>query len=104
MSSIAPSKNPVLIPFVCPICAGANAIELLILSRAGGTSCVECTKWLRAADVMRAIHAPRAAADAGREIRVRAPPAKQTAMVWPPTAESRAAIAPLRKQRGGDRN
>lgn len=106
MTVIAASpKAPVLIPFVCPICAGANAVELIALSRAGGTDCVECSKWLRAADVMRAIHSPRdAATDESRERRVRAPPAKRTAMVWPPTAASRAAIAPLREQRAGRTN
>lgn len=64
--------------------------------------CVECGKRLRSADVMRAIHAPRSAPTAER--RVRAPPAKKAEMVWPPTAESRAAIAPLRRDRSGDRN
>jgi Zn ribbon nucleic-acid-binding protein len=97
-----PTKAPVLIPFVCPVCAGANAIELLVLSRAGGTECVECGKHLRSADVMRAIHSPRAAPTSER--RVRAPIAKKPQMVWPPTAESRAAIAPLRRDRSGDRN
>lgn len=101
MTTIEPTKTPVRIPFVCPVCAGANAIELLVLSRAGGAECVKCAKWLKAADVMRAIHAPRAAADEQREVRLRAPPAKKPEMVWPPTAQSRAAIAPLRKQRGG---
>lgn len=91
------------IPFVCPICAGANAVELLRLSRAGGVDCEECGKWLRATDVMRAIHAPRAAAPEGStDRRVRAPPAKKAPMVWPPTAESRAAIAPLHKRKGSD--
>ena len=102
MKNVEPAKVPVLIPFVCPICAGSNAIELLVLSRAGGMECVECGKYLRSADVMRAMHSPRAAPDAER--RVRAPPAKKPEMVWPPTAESRAAIAPLRRRTGGDRN
>jgi hypothetical protein len=84
------------------VCAGANAIELLVLSRAGGTTCAECGKYLRSADVMRAIHSPRAAPTVQR--RVRAPPAKKVEMVWPPTAESRAAIAPMRRARSGDRN
>lgn len=100
-SSPVAAKAAVRIAFVCPICAGANAVELLLLSRAGGVDCVECGKWLRATDVMRAIHAPRAAAAEGTsERRVRAPPAKKPAMVWPPTAESRAAIAPLRRPKG----
>lgn len=99
-----PPKAPVLIPFVCPVCAVPNGIELIVLSRAGGTECVGCEKWLKAADVMRAIHAPREASDGSREVRVRAPPAKAAPMVWPPTPESRAAIAPLRKSRAGQRN
>jgi hypothetical protein len=102
VTTIEQTKIPVRIPFVCPVCAGQNAIELLILSRAGGAECIKCEKWLKAADVMRAIHAPRAAAsEEGPQMRMRAPPAKRPDMVWPPTAESRAAIAPLRKQRGG---
>ena len=88
----------VQIPFVCPVCAGQNAIELLVLSRAGGVDCVKCAKWLKAPDVMRAIHSPRVA-DEGREVRLRAPPPAKPKMVWPPTPESRAAIAPLRKPR-----
>lgn len=102
MSNVAAVKAPVLIPFVCPICAGSNAVELIVLSRAGGVDCAECGKYLRATDVMRAIHSPRTAPDAAR--RVRAAPAKKPEMVWPPTAESRAAIAPLRHKRAGERN
>lgn len=102
VTSLPPSRVPVLIPFVCPICAGANAIELLVLSRAGGMDCAECGKRLRAADVMRAIHSPRSPSETER--RVRAPPAKKPAMVWPPTPESRAAIAPLRRIKPGERN
>lgn len=97
-----PPKAPVLIPFVCPVCAGANAIELIPLSRAGGVACVECGKYLRATDVMRAIHSPRSAPTSER--RVRAPPAKKAPIVWPPTPESRAAIAPLRSDRSTGHN
>jgi hypothetical protein len=104
VTNVAPSKAPVLIPFICPICAGSNAIELLILSRAGGMDCAECGKRLRSADVMRAMHSPRPAATEERRIPVRAAPAEKPKMVWPPTAESRAAIAPLRKKRGGEMN
>lgn len=104
MTTPPPAKAPVLIPFVCPICAGANAVELLILSRAGAVDCAECGKRLRSADVMRAIHSPREAADGERRIPVRAPQPKKPAMVWPPTPESRAAIAPLRRNKAGDRN
>ena len=100
----APFKPTVLIPFVCPVCAAANGVELILLSRAGGTACKGCARWLKSADVMRAIHAPRAVADASVEVRARAPLAKAAAMVWPPTAASRAAIAPLRKSRAGARN
>lgn len=60
MSNVA-VKAPVLVPFVCPVCAGPNAVALIPLSRAGGVSCERCKKWLRAADVMRAMHAPRKA-------------------------------------------
>lgn len=60
MSTVA-VKAPVLVPFVCPICAGANAVALIPLSRAGGVHCECCKKWLRATDVMRAMHAPRVA-------------------------------------------
>ena len=61
MQPAAPAKAQIEIPFVCPICAGANAVHLISLSRAGGMSCVVCSKWLRAADVMRAMHSPRPA-------------------------------------------
>lgn len=97
-------RAPVLIPFVCPICAGKNAVELLILSRAGGMDCADCGKRLRSADVMRAIHSPRPPAAENRRVPVRAAAAKKTEMVWPPTPESRAAIAPLRRRTAGDRN
>ncbi|HET6403935.1 MAG TPA: hypothetical protein VFH78_04760 [Candidatus Thermoplasmatota archaeon] len=46
-------------PFVCPICTAPNAVALIPLSRAGGVACEACKKWLRASDVMRAMHAPR---------------------------------------------
>jgi hypothetical protein len=58
MSAIV-AKPPVLVPFVCPICTGANAVQLIAVSRAGGVKCSACSKWLKAADVMRAMHAPR---------------------------------------------
>lgn len=48
-----------MIPFTCPICTGANAVQLIALSRAGGMTCAQCKKHLRAADVMRAMHNPR---------------------------------------------
>ena len=102
MENVAPVKSPVRIPFVCPICAGANAVDLISLSRAGGMDCQECGKHLRSTDVARAMHAPRSRSD--EERRTRAPRAEQPKMVWPPTAESRAAIAPLRRNRAGDRN
>ena len=59
MSSLVAPKALVLVPFVCPICAGPNAVNLIVLSRAGGTDCAKCGKRLRASDVMRAMHAPR---------------------------------------------
>lgn len=97
-------KARVLLPFVCPVCAGANGADLLALSRAGGADCAACGKWLRAADVMRAIHSPREAAQADApERRVRAPPPQRAEMVWPPTAASRATIAPLYRRKGGGR-
>lgn len=104
MTTTPPPRAPVLIPFVCPICAGANGVELLVLSRAGGMSCRECGKHLRSADVMRAIHSPRSEATAQTRDRTRAPPAKKAALVWPPTRESRAAIAPLHRRKGDDTN
>lgn len=58
-SAVVAAKAPVLIPFVCPICTGANAVQLIALSRAGGMNCEKCGKRLRAADVMRAMHSPR---------------------------------------------
>lgn len=102
MTQQEPAKGPVRIPFVCPICAGANAIELIVLSRAGGMACVQCGKHLRSADVMRAMHSPREAGSPERRDRTRPPPRQLPAMVWPPTAESRAAVAPLKKRRGGE--
>ena len=104
MENVAPSKVPVLIPFVCPICTGQNAVELLVLSRAGGMDCGECGKYLRSADVMRAIHSPRTQGSAERRVPVRAAPEKKAGVVWPPTAESRAAVAPLKQRRDGARN
>ena len=88
-------------PFVCPVCAAANAVELVALSRAGGMACVQCKRHLRSADVMRAMHAPRAA---GAPHRAARPVAERPAMVWPPTAESRAAVAPLYRRKDGRRN
>lgn len=55
------AKAPVLVPFVCPVCAAANAVHLLTLSRAGFHVCVGCSRKLRSQDVMRAMHAPRKA-------------------------------------------
>lgn len=52
-------KAPVLVPFVCPICAAPNAVNLLVLSRAGAINCEACKKKLRSQDVMRAMHSPR---------------------------------------------
>jgi hypothetical protein len=60
MSTVA-AKPVVLVPFVCPICAAPNAVQLIALSRAGGMNCAGCQKRLRATDVMRAMHAPRVA-------------------------------------------
>lgn len=98
-------RQPVLVPFVCPVCAASNAVELIVLSRAGGVACVGCKKYLRSADVMRAMHAPRTAGGGqpqpARPTRV---PVAKSDLVWPPTPESRAAIAPLRRRRDGDRN
>lgn len=104
VKSVEPTKAPVLIPFVCPICAGANAVELIVLSRAGGMDCADCGKHLRSADVMRAMHSPRAASSGERRVPVRTAPAKKAEMVWPPTAESRAAIAPLKRRTAGEMN
>lgn len=53
------AKVPVLVPFLCPLCAAPNGVHLLTLSRLGSMQCAACTKKLRAADVMRALHAPR---------------------------------------------
>gem|GEM_PF-4565893 len=55
-------KAPVLVPFVCPVCAAPNAVQLVALSRVGGMNCGKCSRWLRVQDVMRAMHAPRKAA------------------------------------------
>lgn len=93
---------PIVIPFVCPICAGANAVHLISLSRAGGMDCDVCGKWLRAADVMRAMHSPRVArtedtpAPRVHDVVARNAQGKR-AIVWPPTAESRANAVPLRR-------
>jgi hypothetical protein len=88
------SPRVVLVPFVCPVCTAANGVHLISLSRAGGTTCAGCSKWLKSADVMRAIHAPRSGQEAPARAAVRAAP-RQEAPVWPPTAASRAAIKPL---------
>lgn len=102
------AKAPIEIPFVCPICAGKNAVHLISLSRAGGMDCTVCKKWLRAADIMRAMHSPREGrTNASEPIReraaARAAAAPKPAMTWPPTAESRAAVKPLnRRAASGD--
>lgn len=59
MSTVAAAKPPVLVPFVCPVCTAANAVGLVALSRAGSTTCAGCKRKLSAADVARAMHAPR---------------------------------------------
>ena len=59
MTTVAAAKAPVLVPFVCPVCTAPNGVGLIALSRAGGVACSGCKKWLRSADVMRAMHAPR---------------------------------------------
>lgn len=100
METTSPTRT-VLVPFVCPVCAAENAVELLVLSRAGGTDCVGCKRRLRSADVMRAMHAPRAPMGQARLAR---PVVRTEAMVWPPTPESRAAIAPMRRRRDGSMN
>ena len=51
----------VMVPFVCPICAGPNEVHLITLSRAGSMNCAKCGKKLRVPDVMKAMHAPRKA-------------------------------------------
>lgn len=91
----------VQIPFVCPVCAAANAVNLIALSRAGGVDCASCARWLRSADVMRAIHSPRAERSPGSPPprTHAASPRKKAEVVWPPTAASRAAAIPLRKPR-----
>ena len=58
-SRVRADRAPVLVPFVCPVCTAANGVQLIALSRKGGVECVGCQKWLRATDVMRAMHAPR---------------------------------------------
>lgn len=115
MQTIPTSPNRVELPFVCPICAGANAVHLVSLSRASGMACAHCKKWLRSADVMRAMHSPRAARPGAESVpvhvegsstepeappRTRAPPTRPSAMTWPPTPESRAAVKPLYKRKG----
>lgn len=59
MSTVAATKPPVLVPFVCPVCAAPSGVHLISLSRAGGMECPSCKKWLRLSDVMRARLAPR---------------------------------------------
>lgn len=97
-----PDKPVKLVPFVCPVCAASNAVHLITLSRAGGTECVGCARWLKSAVVMRAMHSPRdAAGEAGRRAAAAARPAadqRRGDVVWPPTAESRAAATPLRRR------
>lgn len=95
-------KAPILMPFTCPVCTQPNAVELIALSRAGGMACVSCRKHLSSTDVMRAMHSPRERSQVANRVAVRAAP--KPAMVWPPTAASRAAIAPLRERRDGMMN
>lgn len=93
MSTAPASKSPVLVPFSCPACGTANAVNLIALSRAGRTTCTFCNRSLRSTDVMTAMHSPRRARDSDdRPLRVSAA-AAPVARVWPPTRESRAAIA-----------
>lgn len=96
------TRPQVLVPFVCPICAAPNAVALIPLSRAGGVECVGCKKHLRSTDVMRAMHTPRpAGATASPSPRAAA---EKPGRVWPPTPESRAAVAPLQRRRDGRTN
>lgn len=98
----APDKPVKLVPFVCPVCAGGNAVHLITLSRAGGTECSGCARWLQSADVMRAMHSPREVAAPERDIARVERPARDASgrrdVVWPPTAESRASATPLRRR------
>lgn len=107
VSSVA--KPQVTVPFVCPVCAAPNGVHLISLSRAGGVDCTGCGRWLKAADVMRAIHSPRGpVTDPQPRVQARdrarvatkggtptAPVSRRDAIVWPPTAESRASAKPL---------
>ncbi|HVL47093.1 MAG TPA: hypothetical protein VM889_00880 [Candidatus Thermoplasmatota archaeon] len=78
------TRIPVTVSFVCPACAGANATNLIALSRAGGIACAVCRKWLRAMDVARAMHAPRAARTVeDGPPRVHASPARRTTNALP---------------------
>ncbi|HWG91830.1 MAG TPA: hypothetical protein VNZ52_13355 [Candidatus Thermoplasmatota archaeon] len=107
METVLVPKAPVTVPFVCPLCAGASGVHLISLSRAGGVDCLACGKWLRATDVMRAMHSPRdaRAPDAAPE-RTRGATAPQPhvagarplasrrdRIVWPPTTATRAAAS-----------
>jgi hypothetical protein len=114
MASDTEPHVPVLVPFVCPVCAAQNGVHLISLSRSGGVDCAACGRWLKSADIVRAIHSPRGAqegpsrtpvADAERKARIATKggtpsdgPSKQGSYVWPPTAESRRAVKPLRKR------
>lgn len=111
MDAVPVAKPQVTVPFVCPICAAPNGVHLISLSRAGGVDCTGCGRWLKAADVMRAIHSPRGPAAEGqpRSVAVRdrarvatkggtptAPVSRRDSIVWPPTAETRASATPLK--------
>jgi hypothetical protein len=61
MESVAVPKPVVRVPFVCPVCATANQVNLIALSRAGGVTCESCKRFLKSRDVARAMHAPRTA-------------------------------------------
>lgn len=111
MTTAPTAESPVTVPFICPVCAGPNRVHLISLSRAEGMDCVTCGKWLRSADVMRAMHSPRAARTAeSAPLRRHEPRAvalasvgghvgggargvtsRRDRIVWPPTAATRAA-------------
>lgn len=112
MLTVPASNSPITVPFICPVCAGPNRVHLISLSRTEGMDCAACGKWLRSADVMRAMHSPRAERTAEsapirahepRRVAIpagganlsgtgaRALPSRRDRIVWPPTAETRAA-------------
>lgn len=58
-------RAPVMVPFLCPVCAARQSADLVALSRSGQQGCVGCLRKLTRGQVSRGIERARAAVAAG---------------------------------------